>query len=92
MEPLRSQNQSGESWHHILQRNVHSVEREDDGGPVAIGFGLELMLEVLHRDDRGHEGTIITVGAGAISCQYSNRSQSLFIEEAYQQKAMKMQK
>ena len=45
--------------------NIHSIEGEDHGDLGAFVAGLEGRLEVRHGNDGGHEGSVITVGAGA---------------------------
>jgi len=45
--------------------NIHSIEGEDHRDLGAFVAGLEGRLEVRHGKDGGHEGSVITVGAGA---------------------------
>lgn len=44
--------------------DLHSIEREDNRDFRASVASVELVLELLHSDDTGHERTIVTIGAG----------------------------
>lgn len=46
-------------------KNIHAVERGDDGNLLAGQSSVERVLEGLHGDDGTHQGAIITVGTGA---------------------------
>ena len=48
--------------------HIHAVKRGDDGDLLASQASAEGLLEWIHSDDGAHQGTIITVGAGAAEC------------------------